>query len=400
MLFELPKRKEEDIYSIIKKSQECVAPKISLRGETLQDRINTIKNNIIKHEHLILDTDDAFIEYVDKALTKEYIAIDTETSGLTFKDQQKMVGLCIMAEGMLPAYVPVGHINNYTEELDKNQVSKECMKEQLLRLYNSNCKFIFHNYYFDSVVLYFQCGEIFPLYADTMLIACYLDENESHNLKDLHNKYVMNKEGEVDHFANLFTGIPFYYIPPAIGGNYAAYDAQMTMELFNFYAPFITKGTQECKEYRLDRISDLIFNLEQPLQPFLAEMKIRGIEFDFSRARELNEKYTKLRDDAQDKLYSLIDEPINYNSPKQVATLLYDKLKLKQVDGRKADADTLTRLDHPVAKAIVEVKTYDKLLGSFITKLTEEARLDGKIHCNFNSHGANSTGRMSSSSPK
>lgn len=400
LLFNIPKRKEVDPYSIIKKTQEYVPPKINIRGTSLADRIRTIEENIIEHPHLLLNSDKKFVEYMDKALKREYCALDTETTGLDFQDQKQIVGLCIMGDGLEPAYVPVGHIDNITEELEVNQVSVEYLKTQLLRLFKSNVKLIYHNYYYDAVVLYFVCGIIPPIYFDTYPCSCLLNENESHSLKDLYMKYILEKDGEVDKFSELFNGIPFCNIPSHIGANYAAQDSKMTMDVFKFFLPFVTKGTPECEEYRLEKISDLLYDVEIPLLPILVDMKIRGIEFDFKRAKELHDKYTKLRDDAEDKLNSLTDIQVNFNSPAQVASLLYDHLKLPQIEERSTSAEVLEKLDHPVAKAIVEVKTYDKLLGTFIDKLTEQARnTNGKIHCNYNSNGAQSTGRLSSSNP-
>lgn len=401
LLFNIPKRKEVDPYSIIKKTQEYVPPKINIRGTSLADRIRTIEENIIEHPHLLLNSDKKFVEYMDKALKCEYVALDTETTGLDFQDQKQIVGLCIMSDNQEPAYVPVGHIDNITEELEVNQVSTEYLKTQLLRLFRSNVKLVYHNYYYDAVVLYFVCGIIPPIYFDTYPCSCLLNENESHSLKDLYMKYILEKDGEVDKFSELFNGIPFCNIPSHIGANYAAQDSKMTMDVFKFFLPFVTKGTPECEEYRLEKISDLLYDVEIPLLPILVDMKIRGIEFDFKRAKELHDKYTKLRDDAEDKLNSLIDIQVNFNSPAQVASLLYDHLKLPQIEERSTSAEVLEKLDHPVAKAIVEVKTYDKLLGTFIDKLTEQARnTNGKIHCNYNSNGAQSTGRLSSSNPK
>ena len=400
LLFNIPQRKEDDIFSIIKKTQEYNPPKIKLRGTTLQDRIKAISENIIKYDYELLDTDDKFMAYVEEAMTKPMVALDTETTGLEFNDQKNLVGISIMGEGMKPTYAPLAHIDNITEELEPQQISKECAKEMMLKLFQSNTKFIYHHYYYDAVVFYFLTRVIPPVYTDTLIISHYLNENESHVLKDLYTEYVLNGEGEVDHYSDLFSGIPFCYIPSKIAGNYAAQDGKMTLELYKFYEPFITKGTSECKEYHLEKISDLIKNVEIPLLPTLADMRIRGIEFDFERAKELHDKFTTLRDEAEKKLFSLLDEEVNYNSPKQVAELLYDKLKLPDKSNRSTDAKALKKLNHPVAKAILGVKTYDKLLGSFIDKLTLQAReMDGKIHFGLNSCGT-VTKRFSSNNPK
>ena len=159
-------------------------------------------------------------------------------------------------------------------------------------------KFVWHNYYYDAVSLEAVFGKYLPCDIDTYIISCYLDENESHSLKDLYTKYVLNQEGEVDKFGEMFNGIPFCYIPQKVALHYASFDAKMTLDLWKFFEPYVTIGTKECKEYQLERISKLIFDLELPLLPYLAEMRVKGIEFVFKRAKELHDKYTKLRDEA------------------------------------------------------------------------------------------------------
>lgn len=399
-LFNLPERKEKDIFSLIKKSQEYVKPKISIKGTSLEDRLELIKSNIKTHGGLLLNTFEKSMNYLDELSLCEYIGVDSESCGLSFKERRQVVGLCLCGDNTNHVYIPTGHINNITEEFDENQLSKEEFRKVLDRLYEfKKPKFVWHNYYYDAVSLEAMFGKYLPCDIDTYIISCYLDENESHNLKDLYTKYVLNQEGEVDKFGELFDWIPFCYIPQEVGANYASFDAKMTLDLWNFFKPYVTVGTKECIEYKLEKISKLIFELELPLLPHLAKMNVRGVEFDFKRAKELHDKYTKLRDEAKEKLDSLIDDPINFNSPKQVAELLYDKMKLKDLSReRKTGAEFLEKMDNPVPKAIVEVKTYDKLLGSFIDKLTEVAQEDGRIHGNFNSVGTK-TKRFSSSEP-
>ena len=53
-----------------------------------------------------------------------------------------------------------------------------------------------------------------------------------------------------------------------------------------------------------------------------------------------------------------------------------------------------------IANALQEVKKYDKLIGSFIDKLSEDAMVhNGRVFTSFNQVGTN-TLRMSSSNPK
>ena len=87
----------------------------------------------------------------------------------------------------------------------------------------------------------------------------------------------------------------------------------------------------------------------------------------------------------------------NPGSPKQVAELLYDTLKLPMINGRSTSAGVLEQLDHPLAKKILEYRTVQKQISTYAGKLVEEAT-DGIIHTTFNQYGAD-TGRFSSSGP-
>ena len=81
--------------------------------------------------------------------------------------------------------------------------------------------------------------------------------------------------------------------------------------------------------------------------------------------------------------------------------MLYDVLNIKPVDKKKprgTGEEILSKIDHPVAKAILEYREVKKLLTTYIDKLSECVQMDGRIHCSFNQYGAD-TGRFSSSDP-
>ena len=431
----MPKRKETDVKRIIEKTKELKKPKIQLHGTTLMAKLQAIEanvnNNLGDYECILLDSDDKWLQYCKDACNKEYTALDTETTGLTFNDQGNLVGVCIQSTGMLPAYAPVGHTSVVTEMLLGNQVSKEAVKKGFEILLAGSTKYIFHNAYYDLVVLYLATGYWIPVEADTQLIAFSLNENEPHGLKYLYDKYVMGGEAGVHKFAELFDGIPANYVSPKVFMKYSAHDSEMTLALFNWYLPFITKGTPKCIEGDLEGISDILYNVEFPLTRVLAEMKVDGIDIDYDVADNLRTKYTKLKEESLKefneavavyeldiKKYNIVntkklDYPINYNSPSQIKALFYDIIKTgvifkKEPNGTGSHVlDELLTNDkykgkpiYKIANALREVKKYDKLIGSFIDKLSQEARYyGGVIHGNFKSCGAK-TSRMSSSEPK
>ena len=432
----MPTRKEININQIVAKTQEYKKPKIQLHGTTLMARLQAIESNVNKnlsgYECLLLDSDEKWLAYCKEARNKKYTALDTETTGLTFHDQGNLVGVCIQAEGMLPAYAPTGHISVVTELALPNQVSKEAVKEGFEILLSGNTKYIFHNAYYDLVVLYLATGLWIPVEADTNLIAFSLNENEPHGLKYLYDKYVMEGNAGVHKFAELFDGIPACYVPPKVFMKYSAHDSEMTLALFKWYLPYITKGTAECTEGDLEGVSDILYNVEFPLVRVLAEMKVDGIDIDFNKASELKEKYEKLKTQALEdfnkavsvyedgiKEYNAmnpkkrVDYPINYNSPAQIKALFYDIIKTGVIFKKEPTGTGSHVLDElltnekykgkpifTIAKTLQSVKKYDKLIGSFIDKLPKEAsEYGGVIHGSFKSCGAR-TSRMSSSEPK
>ena len=437
-LFNIPKRKEEDIHKAISKAREEAEykPKIKLKGTSLLNKLDVIKQTVeqnlgeYKNSYLLITDDNSWIEYCKKAVQDGLVAIDTETTGLEFKDQKNLVGVCIQSPSQKPAYVPVGHISTITESLVKPQVSKEAITAGFKIIADSTAKVLMHNAYYDLVVVYLNTGVWLNCYWDTLIAGVMLDENESHSLKYLYDKYVMNGEAGVHKFAELFDGLPFCYVPYNVGYLYAGHDAEMTLELYKFQKPYLTKGTEECNYSNLERVVNVFKDIEMPLVPILAEMRVRGIDFDFKRAEELKVKYSALKDKAEKAFHKAVEPfkddileyarnngkieyPINFNSPVQIKILVYDILKsgvifkkeptgtgshvIEEVLSNKKYANTPL---FKIMKSLSEVKKYDKLIGTFIDKLTEVAKeSNGKIYFNMNQLGAK-TGRLSSSNPK
>ena len=433
-LFAIPKRKEIDINSILEKSQEEYKPKITIKGKnnTLMAQLNIIKNNVNnnlgkeKDNYLCITSDEEFIKYCKQAVNDGIVAIDTETDSLD-SIKAHLVGVCLYSESQKPAYIPVGHISAITETKVNPQVSIEAITEGMKILKQAKC--IFHNSYYDRVVVYQNTGILLDVYDDTLIMAWYLNENEPHGLKYLYDKYIAEGKNGVHTFSDLFDGVPFCYIPYDIGYIYGAFDSIMTYKLYMFFKPFLTIGSVECEEYGLQRVANVYNEVEKPLMDVLVKMKIQGVRFDFDRAKELKIKYLKLKDDAIEEFNKAvsvyeseirdrieirqdIEYPINYNSPQQISILFYDIIKtgvifkkeprgtgkhvLEEIINNKKYKDTPL---FNIAQTLQEVKKYDKLIGSFIDKLSENAREhNGRIFCDFNQVGA-TTLRLSSSSP-
>ena len=99
---------------------------------------------------------------------------------------------------------------------------------------------------------------------------------------------------------------------------------------------------------------------------------------------------------------SKLQEPINFQSPEQLAILLYDIIGCVNPDKEKpraVDEKALKHINIPLTKAILEYRSITKLLSTYIDAIPAKIEpSDGRLHASFNQNGAD-TGRFSSSDP-
>src|SRR3970282_307581 len=105
-------------------------------------------------------------------------------------------------------------------------------------------------------------------------------------------------------------------------------------------------------------------------------------------------------------IYEHASEEFNLNSPPQLRTILYDKLRLSP--GKKTskgqlstDASVLEKLRdaHPIVDALLRWRELDKLNSTYLEALPRQVDpRDRRVHTTFNQSGA-ATGRLSSSNP-
>ncbi|MBR1534885.1 MAG: DNA polymerase I, partial [Ruminococcus sp.] len=94
----------------------------------------------------------------------------------------------------------------------------------------------------------------------------------------------------------------------------------------------------------------------------------------------------------------------NINSPKQLATALFEELNLpprkKTKSGYSTNAEVLESLIgfHPVIAKILEYRTVAKLKSTYCDSLIDKVAADGRIHSSFNQTETR-TGRISSTEP-
>ncbi|GAA3041577.1 DNA polymerase I [Gordonia defluvii] len=157
----------------------------------------------------------------------------------------------------------------------------------------------------------------------------------------------------------------------------------------------------------LDRLHarDLLADVELPLLFVLADLEATGIAVDTDHLRTLEAEFADRVRAAAEAAYDVIGEQVNLGSPKQLQTILFDKLDMpktkKTKTGYTTDADALQGLyaktGHPFLEHLLEHRDATRL------KITVEGLLkavapDDRIHTTFNQTIA-ATGRLSSTEP-
>ncbi|MCM8761751.1 MAG: DNA polymerase I [Candidatus Omnitrophica bacterium] len=156
------------------------------------------------------------------------------------------------------------------------------------------------------------------------------------------------------------------------------------------------------KEFGME---DLFYQVEMPLTKTLAWMEINGIKTDRDILEQINEEINKEFKIMEDRIYQTAGEVFNINSSQQLASILFEKLKLpvqrKTKTGLSTDTGVLKELSalHPLPGLILDYRGLYKLKSTYIEGLVPFIEPStGRIYPKF-SQTSTSTGRLSCNNP-
>lgn len=145
--------------------------------------------------------------------------------------------------------------------------------------------------------------------------------------------------------------------------------------------------------------------LEMPFAAVLADMERAGIRTDTNCLRVLGARLGQRIAELEKHVYQLVgSREYSLQSPKQLATLLYDILGLaptkRTKTGLSTDVESLEAIQnqHPAIPLILEFRQLTKIKGTYADSLVRYVGTDGKIHPTFLQTGT-STGRISCVDP-
>ncbi|HJU03993.1 MAG TPA: DNA polymerase I [Nitrospiraceae bacterium] len=149
----------------------------------------------------------------------------------------------------------------------------------------------------------------------------------------------------------------------------------------------------------------LFEQVEMPLVPVLAEIERNGFRLDVKALEALSKEMEREMDRISEGITRIAGEEFNFNSPKQLATVLFEKLGLKPLrktkTGYSTDEDTLMQLatQHELPAQILACRGLSKLKSTYVDALPALVNPEtGRLHTSLNQTVA-ATGRLSSTDP-
>ena len=160
------------------------------------------------------------------------------------------------------------------------------------------------------------------------------------------------------------------------------------------------------KKLRTENLESLYRDVELPLSDVLFDMEVCGVKMDLAASAQFEKRYREEIAASTAEIYAEAGETFNVNSPAQLGSILFEKLKLPAPKKGKrgtysTSAEVLEKLadDYKIVRDVLRCRHYQKLLSTYIDgfkPLIDSST--GLVHTTFN-QVLTSTGRLSSANP-
>ena len=340
-------------------------------------------------KYQLVQTDEQLSNLVKALESQKEFCFDTETTSLETVEAE-LVGIAFS----------ITPYEAYFVHCPEDQVRTQAIVDQLKALFeNEEIKKIGQNLKYDIQILrnygVTLKGEIF----DTMLAHYLIEPEAAHNMDVLADRYLnyvpISIETLIGPKGKRQKSMREAPIDKLV--TYAGEDADITLQLY---------GKIEA-EIKQNNLSKLLKEVEQPLSFVLADMEYTGVSISLDTLSNMSGELGDLSQEAEKTVYELAGETFNIGSPKQLGTILFDKLKLvdkpkKTKTGQYSTGeDVLSKLadEHEIASKILEFREYQKLKSTYVDALPKlVSPKDNRVHTDYRQTVA-ATGRLSSNNP-
>lgn len=378
-------------------------------AEEAEPAFKTLADSTAKY--VVVNSPEKRKALVAELLTQDFFCFDTETTSLD-AHLAELVGIAFSWEAHTGYYVP----------FPADQPEAKALLEEFRPVFESGATKLAHNLKYDLLVLgnpFYELKVAGP-FADTMLMHYAAYATQKHGMDALAEHWLNYRPQPISELigAKKSEQISMREVPVAVVAQYAAEDADITLQLHQVLAPELDRrGVQAVYE-----------TVDLPLVPVLAQMERNGIRIDpdflaaysAELAEQIGEKEAvamaeanaRVKENLQEQGFLFEEVHLNLNSPKQLGALLFERLGLEMPGGGKAkktrtgqyatDERTLQKLadaGHALPGLILEYRSLTKLKSTYVDALPELVNpKTGLIHTSYNQTVA-VTGRLSSNNP-
>ena len=340
-------------------------------------------------------TENAFEGWVQRLKNVTRFAVDTETTSIDYM-KAELVGISLSIEAGKACYIPLAHrYPGAPQQLDKKmvlQVLKPILENPEIGKIGQNIKYDAH--IFISEGIYLQ-----GIADDTMLQSYVLNSTASrHNMDALASYYLGRDTIHYEDVAGKGAKqIGFDQVDLSKASDYAAEDADITLQL------------NECLSERLhqqNRLTEVYTNIEMPLVDVLLKLEQNGVLIDQTMLKKQGVEVDHQLGEIEASVFQQAGEEFNLSSPKQIQSILYDKLQMpvlrKTPKGQPSTAEDVLEelaINYDIPRLLLEHRSLNKLKTTYIDKLPHEIDANtGRVHTSYQQAVA-ATGRLSSTSP-
>ncbi|WP_437192907.1 DNA polymerase I [Planctomicrobium sp. SH527] len=338
-----------------------------------------------------IDTPREFEGLLTRLQSQPKICVDLETTG-TDPLKASIVGWAISYQAGEAYYIPVqGPLGAQTLPADEViNGMKPILENHATTIVNQNIKY-------DWLAMRKVGIDIASIGVDPMVGDYLLDAGaRSHGQDELSRRYLFRQMIPITDL--IGTGKKqksMADVEVDRVAEYASEDADVALQL----ADLIEARLKE------ENLWNLYWDLERRLIPVLVEMEWNGIRIDVAELKKQSLDVTHRLEELIVKIYEVAGETFNIDSPKQLAKILFEKLKLpvqkKTKTGFSTDQEVLEKLAplHTLPALLIEHRMLSKLKGTYLDALPSLVNpRTGNLHTSFSQTTA-ATGRLSSSDP-
>lgn len=341
------------------------------------------------HDYTLVQTDKEIKDLVKYLSGFDEICFDTETTGIDANDAE-LVGLSFSVKPGEGFYV-------FCPADQKETIRRLKFFEPLFNDKKKN--WVGHNIKYDMLILKWYGLELAGNIFDSMLAHFAIEPDGKNGMDALSERYLgyepvhieelIGKKGKGQ--GNMRD------VEPEKIKDYAAEDADITLQLKNVFIP-------KLKEREVEKV---FYEVDNPLVKVLTAMEFEGIRIDEGFLKNYSKELEKEAKAAEESVYKQAGIRFNLASPKQLGEVLFDKMQIdpkakKTKTGQYATGeDVLLKLasKNKIVDDILSFREFTKLRSTYVDALPLMInKKTGRVHTSY-AQAVAVTGRLSSNNP-